>query len=75
MEGLHNRSVTEWIFGRNALQEIFRFQEGNFGTRDGDLLSWELSNYVAANSAVTHLPQLKSIRSDIVELWLLLLLN
>ncbi len=44
------------------------------GTTDGDLLNWELRNYVA-NSAVTHLPQVKSIRSDIIELGLLLLLD
>ena len=39
---------------------------------DRDLLSWELSNYVA-NSAMTHLPQVKSMR--IIELGLLLFLN
>ncbi len=44
------------------------------GRTDGDLLNWELSNYVA-NSAVTHLPQVKSIRRDIIELGLLLLLD
>ena len=41
---------------------------------DGDLLNWELSNYVA-NSAMTHLPQLKSVCGNVIKLRLLLLLN
>jgi len=43
-------------------------------SRARDLLNWELSNYVA-NSAVTHLPQVKSSCRNISELGSLRLLN